>query len=71
MKIYFVEHKYKLLNINMQVVEFCNISLTIFLTIEGTMHCKGVISRIAVACQIDWEDVKNKQNKRKFTNFSI
>ena len=28
-KIYIVEYKYKLLNINMQVVEFCNIWLTI------------------------------------------
>ena len=28
-KKYFVEHKYKLLNINMQVVEFCNIWITI------------------------------------------
>ena len=28
-KKYFVEHKYKMLNINMQVVEFCNIWLTI------------------------------------------
>ena len=39
-KIYFVEHKYKLLNINMQVVEFCNIWLAMVLALIDGSLCK-------------------------------
>ena len=39
-KIYFVEHKYKLLNINMQVVEFYNIWLTMVLASTDGSLCK-------------------------------